>query len=64
MRIMIAMMKHETNTFSPVVTDWARFEAWGAYTGEAAQAAYAAARGRPRCSLRDSELAPPLWRFV
>ena len=32
MRIVIAMMKHETNTFSPIVTDWARFEAWGAYT--------------------------------
>ena len=42
MRIVIAMMKHETNTFSPIVTDWARFEAWGAHTGEAVQAAYGA----------------------
>ena len=33
MRILIAMMKHETNTFSPVVTDWARFEDWGAFAG-------------------------------
>ena len=44
MRIVIAMMKHETNTFSPIVTDWARFEAWGAHTGEAVQAAYGATR--------------------
>ena len=44
MRIVIAMMKHETNTFSPIVTDWARFEAWGAHTGEAVQSAYAATR--------------------
>ncbi len=34
MRIVIAMMKHETNTFSPIVTDWRRFEEWGAYAGE------------------------------
>ncbi len=33
MRILIAMMKHETNTFSPVVTDWARFQDWGAFMG-------------------------------
>ena len=33
-RLVVAMMKHETNTFSPVVTDWARFEAWSALTGE------------------------------
>ncbi|MEQ8249003.1 MAG: M81 family metallopeptidase [Alphaproteobacteria bacterium] len=33
MRILIAMMKHETNTFSPVVTDWARFQDWGAFLG-------------------------------
>ncbi len=33
MRVLIAMMKHETNTFSPVVTDWARFEDWGAFLG-------------------------------
>jgi microcystin degradation protein MlrC len=40
MRIVIAMMKHETNTFSPLVTDWARFEAWGAHFGDEARAAY------------------------
>lgn len=39
-RIVIAMMKHETNTFSPVVTDWARFEEWGAWFGAAALKAY------------------------
>ena len=33
MRVLIAMMKHETNTFSPVVTDWARFQDWGAFLG-------------------------------
>ena len=44
MRIVIAMMKHETNTFSPVVTDWARFEAWGAYVGEAVRSAYVETR--------------------
>ena len=44
MRIVIAMMKHETNTFSPVVTDWARFEAWGAYLGDEVQSAYGATR--------------------
>lgn len=34
MRLLIAMMKHETNTFSPVPTDWHRFEAWGLHQGE------------------------------
>ena len=33
MRFVLAMMQHETNTFSPVPTPWARFEAWGAYFG-------------------------------
>lgn len=41
MKLVLAMMKHETNTFSPIVTDWARFEAWGIYTGKAAIDAYA-----------------------
>lgn len=41
MKLVLAMMKHETNTFSPIVTDWARFEAWGMYTGQAAIDAYA-----------------------
>ena len=36
-RLVIAMMKHETNTFSPVRTDWRRFEDWGVYFGEAAR---------------------------
>jgi microcystin degradation protein MlrC len=34
MRLLIAMMKHETNTFSPVPTDWRRFEDWGLHQGE------------------------------
>jgi len=41
MRALIAMMKHETNTFSPIVTDLARFEAWGLHFGDAARRAYA-----------------------
>jgi microcystin degradation protein MlrC len=40
MRLVIAMMKHETNTFSPIVTDWARFRDWGAYLGDEARRAY------------------------
>ncbi|TNE38933.1 MAG: M81 family peptidase [Alphaproteobacteria bacterium] len=40
MRILIAMMKHETNTFSPIVADWKRFEAWSGYMGEDALKAY------------------------
>ena len=40
MRFVIAMMKHETNTFSPIATPWARFEEWGAYTGDDARQAY------------------------
>ncbi len=40
MKIVIAMMKHETNTFSPVVTDWKRFENWGAYFGQKALEKY------------------------
>ncbi|MFB9355551.1 M81 family metallopeptidase [Sneathiella chinensis] len=34
------MMKHETNTFSPVVADWKRFQDWGAHLGEDALKAY------------------------
>ena len=41
MRVLVAMMKHETNTFSPVPTDWARFEAWSGYLGADALRAYA-----------------------
>ena len=40
MKILIAMMKHETNTFSPIVTDWQRFESWSAYFGSEALAFY------------------------
>ena len=40
MRVVMAMMKHETNTFSPVPTDWARFQQWSAYAGDAVIAAY------------------------
>ncbi len=40
MKIVIAMMKHETNTFSPIVTDWERFENWGAYFGQKALEKY------------------------
>jgi microcystin degradation protein MlrC len=40
MRLLVAMMKHETNTFSPIPTDWKRFLAWSGHLGEAARAAY------------------------
>jgi microcystin degradation protein MlrC len=40
MRILIAMMKHETNTFSPVPTDLARFRAWGLHEGSDVVRAY------------------------
>jgi len=36
MRWLLAQMKHETNTFSPVPTDLARFRAWSLHEGEAA----------------------------
>ncbi|HLJ62679.1 MAG TPA: M81 family metallopeptidase [Stellaceae bacterium] len=41
MRLVIAMMKHETNSFSPVVTDWQRFLDWGAHFGEKVKEAFA-----------------------
>lgn len=40
MRILVAMMKHETNTFSPIVTDMRRFEEWGCFFGPEARRAY------------------------
>jgi len=40
MRLVIAMMKHETNSFSPIRTDWQRFRDWGAYLGGAVISAY------------------------
>lgn len=40
MRILCAMLKHETNTFSPIRTDLARFQDWGLHFGEDAARAY------------------------
>lgn len=40
MRILAAMMKHETNTFSPVRTDLARFRSWGLHEGANVITAY------------------------
>ena len=40
MRAVIAMMKHETNTFSPVPTPLARFGRDGAWFGNSAEAAF------------------------
>ncbi|MFP6746418.1 MAG: M81 family metallopeptidase [Alphaproteobacteria bacterium] len=40
MRVVMAMMKHETNTFSPVPTPWSRFEEWSACFGEDVIRAY------------------------
>jgi len=40
MRIVMAMLKHETNTFSPVPTPYARFEAWGVHRGAEAIALF------------------------
>ena len=40
MRVVMAMMKHETNTFSPVPTPWSRFEEWSACFGEEVIRAY------------------------
>jgi microcystin degradation protein MlrC len=39
-RFLLAMMKHETNTFSPVVTDLQRFRDWGLHENEAVVTAY------------------------
>ena len=40
MRVVMAMMKHETNTFSPVPTPWQRFVDWSACFGDEVIAAY------------------------
>lgn len=40
MRLLIAMMKHETNSFSPIPTDWRRFEDWGVQRGPDVVSAY------------------------
>ncbi|MGL5115670.1 MAG: M81 family metallopeptidase, partial [Beijerinckiaceae bacterium] len=39
-RLLLAMLKHETNTFSPVVTDLQRFRDWGLHEDEAVVRAY------------------------
>lgn len=40
MKLLIAMLKHETNTFSPIVCDLARYKAWGLQEGEDVVRAY------------------------
>ena len=40
MRLLIAMMKHETNSFSPIATPWQRFVDWGAFQGADVVKAY------------------------
>jgi microcystin degradation protein MlrC len=40
MRLLIAMMKHETNSFSPIPTPWQRFVDWGAHLGPDVVAAF------------------------
>lgn len=40
MRVLIAMLKHETNTFSPIPTDLARFRDWGLHEGADVITAY------------------------
>ena len=39
-RFLLAMLKHETNTFSPIVTDLQRFRDWGLHEDEAVVKAY------------------------
>ncbi len=41
MRLLLAMMKHETNTFSPVPTGLQRFRDWALVEGQAAAEAFA-----------------------
>ena len=45
MRLLLAMMKHETNTFSPVITDLPRFSRSGGGAPDSGDAAIAAYRG-------------------
>ena len=40
MKVVIAMMKHETNTFSPIEVNWKRFENWEAHFGKKALEKY------------------------
>ncbi|WP_211824300.1 M81 family metallopeptidase [Kistimonas asteriae] len=44
MRSLIAMLKHETNTFSPIPTNWPRFQDWSGLTGNEALAFYRGTR--------------------
>ncbi len=44
MRVLCAMMKHETNSFSPVITDLDRFRSWGLYRNEEVIKAYTGTR--------------------
>lgn len=44
MRILCATFKHETNTFSPIVTDLKRFQEWGLHFGADARRAMAGTR--------------------
>ncbi len=41
MRLLLAMMKHETNTFSPIPTDLARFRDWALVEGAAVAETFA-----------------------
>jgi microcystin degradation protein MlrC len=52
MRLVVAMMKHETNTFSPVPTPLARFGPDGPYLGQAARDAFAGT-GTPMAAFLD-----------
>ena len=52
MKLVIAEMMHETNTFSPVPTDWARFEGWGAHCGADVERAFADAAVRVAAYIR------------
>ena len=45
MRLLLAMMKHETNTFSPVITDLTRFSRAGGAAPDSGASAIAAYRG-------------------
>jgi microcystin degradation protein MlrC len=45
MRLLLAMMKHETNTFSPVITDLTRFSRSGGSAPDSGASAIAAYRG-------------------
>ena len=61
MRLVIAMMKHETNTFSPVKTDWRRFLDWGAYSGRRRGAPMRARRCRSAPISSSRARSAPRW---